>query len=114
MQEALTLNTQEQKRVGVLNRILAGQLSAAEATVLLKLSQRQVQRILATYRRRGSRVSGNDPGVRFKEAKKTFSSDATFWLVIACPLQKTTLHVLRQPISRYSQRQYSCLRSAID
>ncbi len=53
MQETLTLNAQEQKRVGVLNRILAGQLSAAEAAVLLRLSQRQVQRILATYREEG-------------------------------------------------------------
>ncbi len=47
------MNTQEQKWVGVLNRILAGQLSAAETAVLPKLSRRQVQRILATYREEG-------------------------------------------------------------
>lgn len=53
MKETLTLNTQEQKRVMVLNRILARQLSTAEAASLLKLSHRQVQRILATYRKEG-------------------------------------------------------------
>jgi hypothetical protein len=31
MQETVTVNTHEQKRAMVLNRILAGQLSAAEA-----------------------------------------------------------------------------------
>jgi transposase len=61
MQETLTLNTQEQKRVGVLNRILAGQLSAAEAAVWLKLSLRQVQRMLPTYREEGvaAVINGN-------------------------------------------------------
>jgi hypothetical protein len=37
MQETLTLNTQEQKRVMVLNRILEGHLSVAEAASLLEL-----------------------------------------------------------------------------
>jgi transposase len=61
MQETLTLNTQEQKRVLVLNRILTGQLSTAEAAVLLKRSQRQVQRMLAAYRKEGAAavVHGN-------------------------------------------------------
>jgi hypothetical protein len=40
MQETLALNTQEQKRVLVLNRNLEGQLSTAEAAPLLKLSKR--------------------------------------------------------------------------
>src|SRR5579863_8123678 len=61
MQETLTLNTHEQKRVLVLNRILEGQLSTAEAASLLKLSKRQVQRILAAYRKEGAAalVHGN-------------------------------------------------------
>lgn len=53
MQETVTLNTHEQKRVLVLKRILEGQLSTAEAAPLLKLSERQVQRLLATYRKEG-------------------------------------------------------------
>ena len=54
MKETLTLNTQEQKRVLVLNRILAGQLSTVEAAILLNLSHRQVQRMLAAYRKEGA------------------------------------------------------------
>lgn len=53
MQETVTLNTQEQKRVLVLNRILEGQLNTADAAPLLKLSKRQVQRLLAAYRKEG-------------------------------------------------------------
>lgn len=53
MQETVTLNTQEQKRVLVLNQILEGHLSAAEAARLLTLSQRQVQRLMAAYRKEG-------------------------------------------------------------
>lgn len=61
MKETLTLNTQEQKRVLVSNRILAGQLSTAEAAILLNLSPRQVQRMLAAYRKEGAAavVHGN-------------------------------------------------------
>jgi transcription initiation factor IIE alpha subunit len=47
------LNTHEQKRVMVLKPILAGQLSAVEAEVLLQMSQRQVQRILPACRKEG-------------------------------------------------------------
>ncbi len=54
MKETLTLNTQEQKRVMVLNRLLVGQLTAAEAAVLLDLSERQVRRLCAAYRKEGA------------------------------------------------------------
>jgi transposase len=61
MRETVTLNTHEQKRVMILNRILAGQLSVAEAAALLNRSHRQVQRILAAYRKEGAAavVHGN-------------------------------------------------------
>ncbi len=61
MRETLTLNTHEQKRVMILNRILAGQLSVAEAAPLLDRSHRQVQRMLAAYRKEGAEavVHGN-------------------------------------------------------
>ncbi len=61
MQETVTLNTQEQKRVMVLNRILEGHLSTAEAAPLLHLTKRHVQRILAAYRKEGAAalVHGN-------------------------------------------------------
>src|SRR5712692_1924135 len=54
MKETITLNTYEQKRVMVLNRILAGQLSVVEAAPLLNRSHRQVQRMLAAYRKEGA------------------------------------------------------------
>src|SRR5947209_8199695 len=54
MRETITLNTQEQKRMMVLNRLLVGQLTAVEAAVLLKLSQRQVRRLLAAYQKEGA------------------------------------------------------------
>jgi len=50
MRETVTLNIYKPKRVMVLNRIVAGQLSIAEAGALLELSQRQVKHILAAYR----------------------------------------------------------------
>jgi transposase len=53
MRETITLNTQEQRRVMVSSRILARHLSAAEAASELSLSPRQVQRILAAYRKEG-------------------------------------------------------------
>ena len=54
MKETITLNTQEQKRVMVLNRLLVGQLTVAEAAVLLNLSERQVRRLSAAYRKEGA------------------------------------------------------------
>jgi transposase len=54
MKETVTLDTQEQKRLMVLNRLLVGQLTAAEAAVLLNLSERQVRRLCAAYRKEGA------------------------------------------------------------
>jgi transposase len=51
--ETITLNTQEQKRVLVLNQVQSGQLSAAQAAALLQLSERHVRRILAAKRSEG-------------------------------------------------------------
>jgi len=61
MQETVTLNTRDQKRVLVLNQILEGHLSAADAAPLLQLSKRQVQRLMAAYRKEGAAtvVHGN-------------------------------------------------------
>jgi transposase len=54
MKETITLNTQEQKRVMVLNRLFVGQLTATEAAVLLNRSERQVRRLCAAYRKEGA------------------------------------------------------------
>ena len=52
-EETITLNTQEQKRAMVLNRVQTGQLSVAEAAGILHLSARHVRRMLAAYEKEG-------------------------------------------------------------
>ncbi len=71
-EETITLNTQEQKRAMVLNRIQAGQLSVAQAAGVLDLSSRQVRRILAAYEKEGPAVlahgnRGRKPAHRISE-----------------------------------------------
>ena len=73
MKETITLNTQEQKRVMVLNRLLVGQLTAAEAAVLLKLSERQVRRLCAAYRKEGAAALAH--GNRDRKPIQTISEE---------------------------------------
>ncbi len=54
MEASITLNRAEQKRLIVLNAVLARQSTVAEAAASLGLSQRQVRRVLAAYRREGA------------------------------------------------------------
>jgi len=54
MREAVILTATEQVRLVVLNRVLVGDLTAAEAAAALGLSVRQVRRILAAYRKEGA------------------------------------------------------------
>jgi transposase len=59
--ETITLDSRAQQRLYVLNHILAGDLSAAEAGRVLTLSERQVRRLLKRYRAAGAAglVHGN-------------------------------------------------------
>ncbi len=52
--DKVTLNEKEQKRLMVLNEVLAGRLTGAAAAELLGLSLRQTRRMLAGYRREGA------------------------------------------------------------
>ena len=54
MKEKLTLNRKEPNRLIVLNQIGAKQLGANQAALLLKISERQVWRLLAAYRKEGA------------------------------------------------------------
>jgi hypothetical protein len=54
MKELLTLNKKEQQRLIVMNQIESKIINAAESAVLLKISERQVWRILASYRKEGA------------------------------------------------------------
>jgi transposase len=55
------LSTNDERRVEVLNRVLAGMLGTAEAAALLGVGERQARRLLAAYREDGPRgiVHGN-------------------------------------------------------
>lgn len=59
--EAITLDTGAQQRLLVLTHVMAGELSREEATEVLRLSVRQVQRLLQRYRHEGAAalVHGN-------------------------------------------------------
>ena len=59
--EAITLDTRAQQRLYVLNHVLAGELTAAEAAGYLGLSVRSMRRLLARYRDEGAAalVHGN-------------------------------------------------------
>lgn len=54
MKGTVTLNSKEQHRLAVLNRVIGGQMTAMEAARLLDLSERQTRRLLAAYRREGA------------------------------------------------------------
>lgn len=52
-EETITVDPRAQRRLHVLNHVLAGALTAGQATNLLELSLRQVRRLLAAYRAEG-------------------------------------------------------------
>src|SRR2546423_11605193 len=54
MGETVVLRGVEQQRLVVLNRVLMGDLTAAEAAAVLERSVRQVRRMLAAYRKEGA------------------------------------------------------------
>lgn len=56
MKEEVTLNLKEQKRLLVLNEILAGRLTGQEAAEVLGLSLRHTRRLIAAYRQEGAAV----------------------------------------------------------
>src|SRR5215216_4429187 len=61
MRETVSLTGTEQQRLVVLNRVLMGDLTAADAATALERSVRQVRRMLAAYRKEGAAalVHGN-------------------------------------------------------
>jgi hypothetical protein len=54
MKETLTLNSQEQQRIKILNLLLGGDLSNDQAASLLQCSDRHVYRLKASYREKGA------------------------------------------------------------
>lgn len=54
MRETVTLTRQEEQRFAVIAQVDCGHLTAVEAAEVLRLSERQVRRILAAYRKEGA------------------------------------------------------------
>ena len=66
----VTLNQREQARLRVLNSVLVYQLDRAQAAEIMGISERQLRRILAAYRREGAAAlshgnRGRRPATRF-------------------------------------------------
>ncbi len=61
MKETVTVNSQDQQRIKILNQLLGGALSIAQAASLLKCTERHVSRLKAGYREKGAAavVHGN-------------------------------------------------------
>ena len=76
----VTLNQREQARLQVLNSVLEYQLPTAQAAEVLGISERQVRRILAAYRREGAAalVHGN----RGRKPRNTVPEDITEAVVV--------------------------------
>ncbi len=53
MNEKVTLNRKEQKRLKVLNEVIVGHMTGQQAAVMLDLTLRHVRRMLARYRQEG-------------------------------------------------------------
>lgn len=56
MKEKVTLNVKEQKRLLVLNEVLAGRMTGQEAAEVVGLSLRHTRRLIAAYRQEGAAV----------------------------------------------------------
>src|ERR1035437_6516424 len=73
MKEILTMNRKEQSRVMVLNQVESKQMALDQAAVLLKITPRQVWRLLAGYRRAG--VAGLAHGNRGRKPVNALSEE---------------------------------------
>ena len=74
MKEEVTLNQKEQKRLLVLNELLAGRLTGQEAAEVLGLSLRHTRRIIAAYRQEGAAVLAH--GNRGKRSHRRIAESA--------------------------------------
>ena len=66
----VTLNQQEQARIQVLNGVLEYQLPIAQAAEIMGISERHTKRLLAAYRKVGSRRTGPwEPGPKTSQRR---------------------------------------------
>jgi transposase len=95
VEASITLNRQEQKRLLVLNAVVAGQSTVAEAAASLGLSARQVRRVLAAYRQEGAAALAH--GNRGRQPRHATSRDVAQQVVAlaqtTCP--RYSAHMVR-------------------
>jgi transposase len=73
--ETITLDARAQQRLAVLDHVLAGELSPATAAAYLRLSSRQLRRLLKAYRANGAAAlvhgnTGRSPVNRLADEKR--------------------------------------------
>jgi len=69
----------------ILNRIQAGELSAAEAALLMQVSERHVRRLLATYREEGAAAIAH--GNRGRQPAHTIAQEIRDRVLISNPFR---------------------------
>lgn len=79
MMEKVTLNRKEQKRLMVLNELEKGQITISQTAKILALSERQVKRIRAAYRKEGAQALAH--GNRGRKPAHALSPELTQQLV---------------------------------
>ena len=73
MNEKVTLNRKEQKRLKVLNEVIVGHMTGQQASVMLDLTLRHVRRMLARYRQEG--IAALSHGNRGRASPRRVPSD---------------------------------------
>ena len=113
----VTLNQREQARLQVLNSVLEYQLPITQAAEILGISERQVRRVLAAYRREGAAalVHGN----RGRQPRNTLTQEITATVIILASekyvgfnhshltevlAEREGIHLSRQSVSRLLNR----------
>ena len=113
----VTLNQREQARLQVLNNVLEYQLPTTQATEVLGISERQIRRVLAAYRREGAAalVHGN----RGRQPRNAVNEDVATAVVILASgkyagfnhshltevlAEREGIHLSRQTVSRLLNR----------
>jgi transposase len=79
MEKVVTLNGKEQKRLLVMNELLAGRLTGREAAEMLGVTLRHTRRLLAAYRREGA--AGLAHGNRGREPVNKLAGEVTAEIV---------------------------------
>ncbi|HKV31137.1 MAG TPA: helix-turn-helix domain-containing protein [Candidatus Dormibacteraeota bacterium] len=78
-EDSITLSTQEQRRLMVLNQLGSGLLSSEQASNLLGISERQLRRVRRRYREQGAKAlaHGNRGRSPANASRRPFASKSS-------------------------------------